>query len=190
MKEIHMLKQFTLNLMALSLFTTSALAGGWIGGPGGSGGKGGSQEEEYTYYRIDCRYHGQDQDGDHDHDHGSDNKGGFDKNKLGEKGGGYGAPFCYGSAVYRIDDKEFKDVHLAIGCDNRTLFNEDARVHTEMTLDRFQPNRAATPAIEVFPHGQLTTEGTYTSVLDVAIGRIKGLCYVHRVKYDDMGRKY
>lgn len=174
-----MFKPISLSLIAISLLTTPAFAGIWGGG---------SQPEDFTYFRIDCRFHGQDQD--NDHDHGSIDKDKIDKGKLGEKDG-FGVPFCYGSAVYRIDDREFKDVHLAIGCDNRTLFNEDARVHTEMTLDRFQPLRAATPAIEVFPHGQLATEGTYTSVLDIALGRIKGLCYVHKVKFDDMsGKKF
>lgn len=176
-----MTKKLSIGLITVSLFALPAIAGSWDGGSG-------SHDEDYTYYRIDCRYHGKDRDHDHDHDHDSD-KSTPDKGKLSfEKDDGI--PFCYGSAVYRIDDREFKDVHLAIGCDNRTIFNDEARVHTEMTLDRFQPHRAATPAIEVFPHGQLATEGTYTSVLDIPIGRIKGLCYVHQVKYDRMERKY
>ncbi len=176
-----MLRSFSLSLVVVSFFTSASFAGSWSQGSGSE-----PHDEDYTYYRIDCRYHGHDQD----EDHGKESdKGSPDKGKPGIDRDHNGA-FCYGSAVYRIDDKEFKDVHLAIGCDNRTLFNEDARVHTEMTLDRFQPHRAATPAIEVFPHGQLATEGTYTSVLDIALGRLKGLCYVHKVKYDNMIRKY
>jgi hypothetical protein len=207
-----MLKKLPIGLIALSLLSTSSFAGtSW--GSGTSSGKGsgsesdsgsGSHEDEFHYYRIDCRYHGGDRNDDHGSgsDHGSDGKGEKMSDRLSEKfaekGKAYGGDFdrdhdgrfCYGSAVYRITDHEVRDIHLAIGCDNRTIFNEDARLHTEMTLDRFQPFRAATPAIEVFPHGQLATEGTYTSVLDISYGRMKGLCYVHPVKFDGIERKY
>jgi hypothetical protein len=181
MKEMTMSKSTTSHwVIAMLLLAPSVV---WASTPGGGGSGAGSRDEDYNYFRIDCRYHSHDRDHDHDSDHGSD------KSKMsGEKGNSNG--FCYASAVYRIDDREFKDVHMAIGCDGHTLYNDGARVHIETTLDRFQPPRAATPAIEVFPHGQLATEGTYTSVLDISFGRIKGLCYVHSVKYDNMGRKY
>jgi hypothetical protein len=216
-----MLRRLPIGLIVLSLLSTSSFAGSGAGSgsgpagnsysPGSGSGSGsksgsgwgsGSRDDEFNYYRIDCRYHGDDQD---DHgsgsDHGSDSTGGKPGDRLSDKfaaekgkvyGGDkdYGGRFCYGSAVYRITDREVRDIHLAIGCNNRTIFNEEARLHAEATLDRFQPLRAATPAIEVFPHGQLGTEGTYTSVLDISYGRMKGLCYVHSVKYDDIGKKY
>lgn len=177
-------------------------SGSGSGSESGSGS--GSHEDEFNYFRIDCRYHSADQDdrrSDWDSDHGSDGKGKKIADLLNDRFAGKGkfdgdfdrdhdGRFCYGSAVYRITDHKVRDIHLAIGCDNRTIFNEDARLHTEMTLDRFQPLRAATPAIEVFPHGQLASEGTYTSVLDISYGRMKGLCYVHPVKYDGIERKY
>jgi hypothetical protein len=178
-----MLTKSQLSLGAVLMIALPAWAGVWNGGWGSNNGSG-SESDNPTFYRIDCRYHGH--EGDHDDDKDKDKDKDFNKDRL-EKWGGAG--FCYGSAVYRLDGKEFRDVHLAIGCDNRTLFNDEARVHQEMTLDRFQPNRAATPAIEVFPHAQLVTEGTYTSVLDISYGRFKGLCYVHQVKYEDMGKK-
>ncbi len=107
----------------------------------------------HNFFRIDCRFHNVEHH--------------------------WGVGFCYASAVYQIIDRHLQNVHLGVGCDRTTLYNDLARVQIETTLDRFSPFYAATPGLEVFPQGQLGTTGTYTSVLDIAPGRFKGLCYVH-----------
>lgn len=113
------------------------------------------------FFRLDCRYHN------------------VEHNR--------GAKFCYASAVYRIGRQEVENVHLGVGCDNQTIFNDRGRVQVETTLDRFSPFRAATPGVEVFPQGQLNIEGTYTSVLDISLGRFSGLCYIHKMKGERHG---
>jgi hypothetical protein len=104
------------------------------------------------FFRLDCRFHNTENN--------------------------HGAKFCYASAIYQKHDGKLKNIHMGVGCDNQTIFYDKARLQVETTLDRLSPQRAATPAIEVFPQGQLTTPGTYTSELDISLGRFKGLCYV------------
>jgi hypothetical protein len=122
-----------------------------LGGPGGGGGE---YPDFKNYFRLNCRYHNQEQH--------------------------HGAHFCYASAVYRFDPETstYSNLHLGVGCDHTTLYNDDGYLTVETTLDRLSPLNSAVPGVEVFPQGQLSTEGTYTSMLDIPFGRMQGLCYV------------
>jgi hypothetical protein len=134
------------------------------------------------FFRLDCRFHVQDHNtrGSDDGRDCDDDCGRRDCHDHCKK---HKPKFCYASAVYKVEGTRLGDIHLGIGCDNETIFYDKARLHIETTLDRLSPFRAATPAVEVFPQGQLTTTGTYTSVLDIAKGRFKGLCYVHKADF-------
>lgn len=115
--------------------------------------------------RVDCRYH---------------NAKGDDKE--------YGAKFCYASAVYSpvTSDEDgsvsYTNLQLGVGCDQQTIYNNSARVHTETVSERISPKTAAFPAVEIFPQGALMTSGTYESVLDIKAGRLAGVCYVHPIE--------
>lgn len=117
--------------------------------------------------RVDCRYH---------NDKGDD--------KAQEHGG---VKFCYASAVYTPEADEehgtvnYTNMQLGVGCDQQTIYNNSARVHTETVSERISPPTAAFPGVEIFPQGALLKTGTYESVLDIRAGRISGVCYVHEM---------
>jgi hypothetical protein len=147
-----------------------------------------STSDRTGYFELDCRFREPEDDckSDRKWDHDCEEKGDKDskKKKDSEKDWNdhHNPRFCYASAYYSLDGGEFKHVQLDVGCDHLKLYNGHARIQSETTLDRISALRAATPAVEVFPQGQLSTEGTYTSVLDIPFGRFKGLCYVHEVR--------
>ncbi len=103
--------------------------------------------------RVDCRYHNE------------------------EKIGGIGS--CYASALYVPTENGFKNVRLGVGCDFKTIYNNDGRVQTETLGERISPKTSAFPGVEVLPQGSLRNVGTYESVLDIRAGRLAGTCYVH-----------
>lgn len=117
--------------------------------------------------RVDCRYHN-DKGGDKDQEHG-------------------GVKFCYASAIYTPETDEeygttnYTNMQLGVGCDQQTIYNNSARVHTETVSERISPPTAAFPAVELFPQGALLKTGTYESVLDIRAGRLSGTCYVHEM---------
>jgi hypothetical protein len=90
-----------------------------------------------------------------------------------------GVKFCYATACYQLSEGKIKNIQMKVGCDHKTIYSDKARLGIELTLDRFSPEGSATPGLEVFPQGQLLSEGTYNSVLDIYEGRLRGLCYVH-----------
>lgn len=118
--------------------------------------------------RVDCRYHNDKDD---------------DKGK--------GVKFCYASAIYSPEtDGEYgtvsyTNIQLGVGCDQQTIYNNSARVHTETVSERISPQTAAFPAVEIFPQRALLKTGTYESVLDIRAGRLAGVCYVHEIEYKD-----
>ena len=156
-----MLKKLGLGLVAYALFVTypASAADTVRGGDDNRLPAPGDHSPEpdcNKFFRIDCRYHN------------------VERNP--------GVTFCYASAAYRFKDGRPEDVEFGVGCDNQSIFNDRGRVQMETTLDRFSPFRSATPAVEVFPQGQLGIEGTYTSELDIFLGRFVGLCYVHKME--------
>ncbi len=114
-----------------------------------------SNSKYKNFYELDCRFH--------NIEHHSSLK------------------FCYATAFYRNNNHQLDNVHLSVGCDRDTFFDRKARIQTETTLDRLSPLDDATPGLEIFPQGQLTTPGAYTSELDISMGRLSGLCYVHKL---------
>jgi len=123
------------------------------------------QDDKYTKMRVDCRYH----------------------NDKGDDKGKESVRFCYASAIYtpKTDNEygtvSYNNVQLGVGCDQQTIYNHSARVHTETVSERISPQTAAFPAVEIFPQGALMHTGTYESVLDIRAGRLNGVCYVHEM---------
>lgn len=126
------------------------------------------QDDKSQKMRVDCRYHN-----DKDDDKGKEHS---------------GVKFCYASAIYtpETDDEygtvAYNDVQLGVGCDQQTIYNNSARVHTETVGERISPPTAAFPGVELFPQGALLKTGTYESVLDIRAGRLPGVCYVHEIE--------
>lgn len=106
-------------------------------------------------FRVDCRYH--------------------------VNGTISGVNFCYASATYRVEEKEFSNVKLGVGCDGQTIFNDRGRIARETVGERISPKTAAVPAIEIAPQYSLAKSGTYESTLDLSKGRVAGTCYVHQI---------
>jgi hypothetical protein len=120
------------------------------------------------FMRVDCRYH--------------NNRGEHEREYDRERDRARGVRHCYASAVYLPIEYAYKHVHFGVGCDSQTFYNDSARVQIEQVGERISPNTAAFPGVEIMPKGALRETGTYESVLDIPEGRLKGICYVHRVR--------
>lgn len=111
------------------------------------------KQEERQKLRVDCRYHNE------------------------ENIAGIG--HCYASAIYVPEENGYSHVRLGVGCDYKTIYNDQGRVHVEQVSERISPRTSAFPGVEIFPQGALREEGTYESILDIRAGRLSGTCYVH-----------
>lgn len=91
-----------------------------------------------------------------------------------------GVGFCYASTIYLLGRSgALYDIHFGVGCDYQTVFDDmGSHIPVDTTKDRLIPRTAAIPALEVTPQGSLKMDGTYSSTLDLHLGRMAGHCYV------------